>query len=91
MYSDRTDFYPSPKLTATSIICSHEIRENYIQLRERPKMAFLEWAGVGFGKFSSVTVGSAIPHLKGLCTHILANSFQVFMIHMSRVPQNVKF
>lgn len=50
--------------------------------------------GVGFGKFSYVKVGHAIPHSKGLCTHaiFIEKGFGCCQpLTMSRVLKNAKY
>lgn len=59
------------KPTTTCIFCSWKFQENFSHFCETPQNGTFVGVGVGFGKFSYVKVGSAIPHSKGLHIHTI--------------------
>lgn len=89
MYNGGTEFGRSLKPnTATPIFDQQRIRENYFQLREKPRNRTFGKGGVSL---VMVKVGCAIPHSKGLCTYttFVRSIFNIIVNHMSSVPQNV--
>lgn len=72
-------FDRSPKPTSTPI----SFTTKKIILHEMPKNVF----GVGFGNFSCIKVGCAIPHWKNVCTHtILEKQLSIFQLLLSKCP-----